>query len=126
MQIFIFLVCALCGVCSGAVYEVFYIARVIVCGAEKQVYTVKDKIFTAICDVLYFAVLSAMFLFCSYIFDFYGLRLYMIVGCAFGALIYLKSLHIIIAFAVKKVYNGVAKRKGAGKKGKCRKKRETE
>lgn len=110
MQIFIFLVCTMCGVVSGVVYDVFYIARVFVCGTEPKAYTVKDRIFTCVCDVLYFAIFTAMFLFCSYLFDFYQIRLYMIIGSALGALLYLKSVHIILAFFVKKVYNGITKR----------------
>ena len=95
----------LCGVASGVVYEVLYIARVFVCGVDKQKYTIKDKIFTCLCDILYFAVLAGMFVFTSVTFEFYSLRLYMLIGCALGAIIYLKSLHIIIAFCIKRVYN---------------------
>lgn len=111
MQIFIFLVCALCGAASGIIYDILYVTRVIVCGAESDAYTLKDKIFTAACDILYFAVLAAMFLFCSYLFDFYELRLYMLAATAVGALIYLKSLHIILAICVKKAYNRFSKMK---------------
>lgn len=107
MQIFIFLCCMLCGVLSGIVYEVLYIARVVVCGIDKRVYTVKDKVFTFLCDILYFAVLAAMFVFTSVMFEFYSLRLYMVAGCALGAIIYLKSLHVIIAICLKKVYNSL-------------------
>ena len=121
MQVFIFLCCMLCGVLSGIVYEVLYIARVIVCGIDKRVYTVKDKIFTFLCDILYFAVLAAMFVFTSVMFEFYSLRLYMIAGCALGAIIYLKSLHVIIAICLKKVYNSlnrckIRKEKGNGRR----------
>lgn len=117
MQIFIFLICVLCGAASGIVYDVFYIARVFVCGVEIKAYTVKDKIFTCVCDVLYFAIFAAMFLFCSYLFDFYGIRLYMLAGAALGALIYLKSVHIILAFSIKKVYNKINKNKSGKNNG---------
>lgn len=110
MQIFIFLTCCLCGVLSGVVYDVFFIARQIVCGVDKEVYTVKDKIFTAVCDILYFLIFAAMFIFTSVLFDFYSIRLYMLVGAAFGALIYLKSLHLFLAFSVKQVYNKLSGR----------------
>jgi hypothetical protein len=105
MQIFIFLTSCLCGILSGVVYDVFYIARYIVCGFDKGAYTVKDKIFTAVCDVLYFIIFAAMFIFTSVLFGFYRLRLYMLVGAAFGAILYLKSLHIFLAYFVKRVYN---------------------
>ena len=111
MQIFIFLCCMLCGVVSGLVYEILYIARVFVCGVDKRKYTVKDKIFTCICDILYFAVFAGMFVFTSITFEFYSLRLYMLIGCALGAIIYLKSLHVIIANCIKRVYNNLCMRK---------------
>lgn len=117
MQIFIFLTCALCGVCSGVVYDVLFIARAFVCGVDKAKFTIKDKIFTCICDLIYFAVFAAMFVFTSVTFEFYSIRLYMLAGCGFGALIYLKSIHIFIAFLIKKVYNNLAKVKtGRGKR----------
>lgn len=100
-----------CGVVSGVVYEVLYIARVFVCGLNKRAYTVKDKIFTCLCDILYFAVFAVMFVFISVTFEFYSLRLYMLIGCALGAIIYLKSLHVIIAICIKKVYNKLNKYK---------------
>ncbi|MDE7162700.1 MAG: spore cortex biosynthesis protein YabQ [Clostridia bacterium] len=113
MQIFIFLTCALCGVISGVVYDILYIARAFVCGLDKAKFTLKDKIFTCICDLIYFIAFSAMFVFTSICFEFYTIRLYMLVGCALGALIYLKSLHFIIAFLVRKVYNRLRKIKSA-------------
>lgn len=117
MQIFIFLTCALCGVCSGVVYDVLYVARTFVCGVDKAKFTIKDKIFTCLCDLIYFAVFAGMFVFTSVTFEFYSIRLYMLIGCALGALIYLKSIHLIIAFLIKKVYNNIAKaKKGRGTK----------
>ncbi len=110
MQLFIFLTCMLVGVSSGAVYDLLYAARIFVCGTDAERYTLKDRIMTIACDIIYFVVFAAMFVFTSVLFEFYELRLYMLVGCALGAIIYLKSLHIIIAFALKKVYNIIAKR----------------
>lgn len=109
MQIFIFLTCALCGVCSGVVYDVLYVARAFVCGVDKAKFTLKDKIFTCLCDLIYFAVFAAMFIFTSVTFEFYSIRLYMLAGSALGAIIYLKSIHLIIAFFIRKVYNNIAK-----------------
>ena len=101
----------LCGVLSGVIYEILYIARVFVCGADKRTYTVKDKIFTFLCDILYFAVFAAMFVFTSVTFEFYSLRLYMLIGCALGAIFYLKSIHVIIAICIKRVYNSLRSHK---------------
>lgn len=111
MQIFIFLTCACCGILSGIVYDVLYIARCAVCGIHKQAYTVKDRIFTAACDILYCLVFAAAFVFISVMFDFSGLRVYMLIGCVVGALLYLKSFHIFVAFSVKKVYNKITSKK---------------
>ncbi len=108
MQIFIFIICMLCGVLSGVVYDVLYIARSVICGINKKEYTVKDKIFIIACDILYCLVFAAGFVFLSVLFDFESLRLYMLIGCAAGAFVYLKSFHLAIAFLVKKVYNSVA------------------
>ena len=113
MQVFIFIICALCGVLSGVVYDVLYIVRCAVCGINKRAYTLKDKIFTAACDVVYCLAFAAIFVFASVTFSFYGLRAYMFLACAAGAFLYLKSFHLIVAFSVKKVYNVITHRKGA-------------
>lgn len=115
MQIFIFIICLLCGVVSGLVYDVLYIARAIICGINKKQYTVKDKIFIIACDILYCLVFSAGFVFVSVLFDFEALRLYMLIGCVIGAFVYLKSIHLIVAFFVKKVYNDIGRKISAKK-----------
>lgn len=105
MQIFVFIICLCCGILSGVVYDVLYIARCILCGVKKEAYTAKDKIFTAVCDIIYFLIFAVGFVFISVMFDFGEFRLFMLLGCALGALLYLKSFHIIVAFLVNKVYN---------------------
>lgn len=70
MQIFIFITCCVCGILSGIVYDVLYIARCCVCGIHKQAYTVKDKIFTAVCDIVYCLIFAAAFVFVSVMFEF--------------------------------------------------------
>ncbi|MBD5632763.1 MAG: hypothetical protein HDP34_05985 [Clostridia bacterium] len=105
MEFFIFMVCLFSGVISGVVYDVFYIARCFLCGTNKQEYTVKDKIFIFAADLIYCLVFAAGFVFTSVMFDFSSLRLYMLLGCVLGAVIYLKSFHIIVAFFVNRVYN---------------------
>lgn len=111
MSIFIFITCACCGIVSGVVYDILYIARCAVCGIHKQAYTVKDKIFTAACDILYCLVFAAAFVFLSVMFDFNGLRLYMLLGGLIGIALYLKSFHIFVAFLVNKVYNRATSKK---------------
>lgn len=118
MQIFIFLTCTCCGVLSGIVYDVLYVARCAVCGVESRAYTLKDRIFTIACDIIYTLVFAGMFIFTSVMFDFYELRLFMILGCALGAFLYLKSFHVFVAFLVKKVYNKVILKKLSRKRSK--------
>lgn len=114
MQVFVLLTCTLCGVVCGVVYDFFYLIRCAVCGIDKRAYTVKDIIFTAACDLLFFSVFAAAYIFTSVMFGFGGIRWYMIAGCAAGLILYLKSLHVIVAFSVKKVYNIVKSGKEAG------------
>lgn len=111
MQVYIFIICLFCGVVSGVVYDILYIARCSLCGIDKSAYTVKDKIFLIICDLLYCLVFAAGFIFVSVIFGFENLRAYMLIGCMIGAIIYLKSFHIIVAFFVRKVYNIIIAKK---------------
>jgi hypothetical protein len=105
MQVFIFLVFCLCGVASGVIYDIFYIARQFVCGVNKEFYSTKDKIFIAVCDILYCLIFALMVIFTALIFDFYQIRLYMLVASVLGTIIYLKSLHLFLAFFVKQLYN---------------------
>ena len=105
MRIFIFIICLFCGVVSGVLYDVLYVARVSVCGLNRSAYTVKDKIFIIIADILYCLAFTAGFIFVSVMFGFEAFRLYMFLGCVLGAALYLKSFHEIIAFFVNKVYN---------------------
>ena len=72
MGIFIFITCTCCGVLSGIVYDVLYVARCAVCGIHKQAYTVKDRVFTAACDILYCLIFAAAFVFMSVMFNFDG------------------------------------------------------
>ncbi|MBD5584947.1 MAG: hypothetical protein HDQ88_07690, partial [Clostridia bacterium] len=111
MQFFVFMACMFCGILSGLVYDTLYIARCVLCGIDKQNYTVKDKIFIISADIIYCLAFSAGFVFVSVMFDFEALRLYMLLGCVLGALIYIKSFHLIVAFFVKKVYNIITKDK---------------
>lgn len=107
MDFYIFLICLFCGVVSGTVYDVLYAARIFVCGTDKGEYTVKDRFFIIICDILYCLIFCAAFIFISVTFGFYSFRAYTFAGCALGFLIYLKSIHQIVAFFLRKVYNNV-------------------
>lgn len=111
MQIFIFITCTCCGIISGVVYDVLYVARCLVCGVDKKTYSVKDRIFTIICDLLYCLFLTASYIFISVLFGFGNIRLFMVLGCVLGAILYLKSFHIFVAFSVNMLYNNIKSRK---------------
>ena len=118
MRIYVFIICLFCGVVSGVLYDVLYVARVSVCGLNRSAYTAKDKIFIAVADILYCLAFTAGFIFVSVMFDFEAFRPYMFLGCVLGALLYLKSFHEIIAFFVNKVYNGMVIKYGKLKESK--------
>ena len=111
MDVFYFITCTCCGILSGIVYDVLYIARCIVCGVHKQKYSVKDKIFIVACDLVYCLFFAAAFVFVSVIFGFSDLRFFMILGCVLGAILYLKSFHLFVAFFVNKLYNKIKLKK---------------
>lgn len=107
MQAFIMLVFTLCGAASGVVYDVLYVMRCVVCGVNARAYTVKDKLFTFACDVIFALAFSVVYIYACVCFDLYTFRLYTLLGAAVGFYIYLKSLHLCIAFLTKKVYNTI-------------------
>lgn len=97
-QIFVFLVCVLTGVASGVVYEVFYILRKLFPSA-----------FSIAFDVAFFLVFAGMSIFASVLFAFPNFRVYMYLGNALGLILYLKSIHLIVAFLWKLCYNKARK-----------------
>lgn len=100
------LVCAACGATSGVFYDAMFVLRRAACLVFAK-NSLPARISTLVCDILYFTFLTAYFLFLSYICNFNGIRAYMFVALAAGIVIYLKSLHVIVAFFVNKVYNKI-------------------
>lgn len=111
MDVFYFITCTCLGIVSGIVYDILYIARCVVCGVHTKKYSLKDRIFTIACDVVYCLFFALAFVFTSVLFGFGNLRLFMILGCVLGALLYLKSFHIFVAFFVNKLYNKIESKK---------------
>ena len=111
MDIFYFLTCTCLGILSGVVYDILYVARCIVCGVHRQGYSAKDRIFIIVCDLIYCLVFAAAYVFVSVMFGFGNLRLFMVLGCLLGAILYLKSFHLIVAFFVNKLYNSIRLKK---------------
>ena len=97
-----FLLSLACGVLSGIVYDILYVIRA---SAGRAFKPPRDKLVTAACDILYIAALTAMFVGCSAAFAFPDMRVYMVLACLAGAALYIKSLHVMVAFLINKWYN---------------------
>lgn len=98
-QFTIVLVCIFFGITSGVLFEIFFpiIKRI------KNPF-IKNSV------IIFLYILSAgLFVIGSYRMFFPSLRFYMIAGFFFGKLIYDKSLGIIVAKFVKKIYNKIRK-----------------
>ena len=89
----------------------FYTLHAVLCAVWIKNLFVKDRIFTIICDLLYCLFLTASYIFISVLFGFGNIRLFMVLGCVLGAILYLKSFHIFVAFSVNKLYNNIKSRK---------------
>ncbi len=105
-QLFIFLSCLSLGIASGVVYEFFYLLKKVV----------RLKIFKYIFTLIFFIVLSILYVALSVYFEFPSFRLYMYIGVLLGLVIYIKSFHYFIAILLKKGYNKL-KREGVRKNG---------
>lgn len=104
MQLFIFLICLCCGIIAGVFYDVLYIARSLiflrVCRR-----TPANTVAAAVCDLLTFAALAALYVLASVLFGFPNARFYMFFACFCGILLYIKSFHLLVAFLINKLYN---------------------
>ena len=96
-----FLISLACGVLSGVAYDVLYIVRRVIAGRWPRA----DKPLTYVSDGIYALVLAAMFIGSSAVFRFPDMRVYMVLACLLGAVLYVKSLHVILAFLINKWYN---------------------
>lgn len=99
-QIFVFLVCVLAGVASGLVYELFFLFRKL---------SRDNRAVTVALDIAFFFVFAAICVFIAVLFSFPDFRVYMFLGNIFGLILYLKSIHRIVAFLLKVCYNSAKK-----------------
>ena len=87
-QIYTFLVCVLCGVGSGIVYDLFYCVR----------FSFKRSWIRIASDIAFCVVFTVIYLFVSVMMGLENLRLYTFVGCILGIFLYLKG-------SSKRIYN---------------------
>lgn len=99
-----FLICIGVGFFGGILYEVFSILAKAV-GAKKP----RRVILQGTIDVGFFLAFAMLAIASAYVFAFPDFRIYMWVGYLVGGIIYLKTLHKIIAFFENICYNGIKK-----------------
>ena len=102
------------GLLGGLAYEPFSWARLLI-GCEKG----KNKVLGIVLDILFFILFACGCIAGSFLWKFPSFRAYTWLGYAVGAIIYLKTLHRILAIPKKMCYNKLI---GIGKKIKTRKK----
>ena len=96
-QLYIFLVSAVCGVVGGLLYDAISLVRLPF--SSLWIRYITDMLFCCLFAVLYLTV--------SVLCEFPDLRMYAFAACIVGFVLYLKSLHKIVAFLAKKIYNRI-------------------
>ncbi len=100
----VFGICLLSGFLGGLLYEPFAFFRLLFGKKAKN----KGVYFAT--DMLFWTVFSLFYIFVSVAFKFPSFRVYMWCGYALGGILYLKSLHRILAFLQNMCYNSCIKR----------------
>ena len=113
-QFALFCICIGASFLFGLVYEIFSFTSDIFTFLKKG----KRAVVFAL-DIVFFLIFAVWCVGIFYFFEFPNFRLYYLLGFFVGGIIYLKSLHIIVAFLKKMCYNKLIK---VIKKRKARKK----
>ena len=99
-QFILFFLCVGVGFCNGLIYEFFHILRwVFRCNKGKV------RWLAIVLDLLFCITFAIICQTVSVYFHFPDLRIYMLCGYGTGFIIYLKTLHRIVAFLKKVCYN---------------------
>ena len=104
-QFAVFGLCLFIGFLGGILYEPFSFFRFL-CGCDRG----KNKVLGGIFDIAFWIVFAVISVAAAYLFHFPALRVYMWIGEGVGLIIYLKTLHKILAFLQIMCYNKVTKR----------------
>ncbi|MBQ9081131.1 MAG: hypothetical protein IJY26_00655 [Clostridia bacterium] len=94
-QLYVFFSCVLSGVVAGVAYDILYLVKK----------WARNRAVRIALDVFFFVLFSGIYVFVSVMFSLPSFRLYMFLGCLVGLLLYLKSMHRILDFFVKRLYN---------------------
>lgn len=100
LQFYVFLGCVSFGFIGGIFFLLFMPLRNFI----------KFNILKIIIDIFCFSLLTILYIFLSFKFNFPSIRAYMILGVLLGLYIYFETLHIPLAKLLKTVYNIIVKK----------------
>ena len=103
-QFAVFGICVGVGFLGGVLFEVFAFLRLLLFCPRG-----KNKALGGALDVMSFLLFAVVCVFVAYLFHFPEFRVYMWIGYALGGILYLKTLHEIVAFFESVCYNGITK-----------------
>ena len=103
-QFAVFGLCVGVGFVGGVLYEAFAFLRFLL-GCPRE----KNKVLGGALDIAFFLLFACVCVWAAYVFQFPDFRVYMWLGYALGGILYLKTLHEIVAFFEKVCYNSVTK-----------------
>ncbi len=98
-QFFIIITCVAYGFVAGSLFTILTPLRMVV----------QNTIIRAILDVICFVILCFLFVVYSNLLNFPNFRVYMVFGVLLGLILYIESLHFILAKLVGIVYNKICK-----------------
>ena len=99
-----FCLCIAVGFVGGVLYSACSFLRVLF-SCQRG----KNKVIGAVIDVLFFTAFALFCTACAFVLKFPAFRPYIWAGQAIGLILYLKSLHKVVAFFQNICYNKVAK-----------------
>ena len=103
-QFAVFGICVGVGFLGGLLYEAFSFVRFLL-GCPRG----KNKWLGGALDITFFLLFACVCVFAAYVFKFPDFRVYTWLGYALGGILYLKTLHEIVAFFEKVCYNSITK-----------------
>ena len=103
-QFAVFGLCVGVGFLGGVLYEAVAFFRTLL-GCPRG----KNKLFGIALDIAYSIAFGVLCVICAYAFRFPDFRGYMWLGYALGGILYLKTLHEIVAFFGNVCYNNINK-----------------
>ena len=103
-QFAVFGICVGIGFVGGLLYEAFSFVRFLL-GCPRG----KNKWLGCALDIAFFLTFACVCVFSSYVFKFPDFRVYTWLGYALGGILYLKTLHEIVAFFENVCYNNITK-----------------